>query len=289
MLKVYVAIALGAAVLVAPAAAAGEAAQDTVVNTVPVLNDKFCTQGKAIAGRGNLPPPPFDLCIDTDNRKQFLNVHGHNTQVWDGHVVTTLGDGPDGNCSSSPGNAFYNLPQIAQDAVLIQTTPDTQLFGKLRFENWDGPVVGNCTANSYGTKYSLLWTVSSKVIDGMQDLISTKTSTDQCLGGKWVNQGVLGNEFSKYTRTVDPKVFERPPSYCYDAHHWVQSYSCSHTTHDRHGTFTTHGCRVPNDYTGCCTRGGLAVPMCESAAIKDCSVLIYGKANPQWQSNFTIV
>ena len=97
-----------------------------------------------------------------------------------------------------------------------------------------------------------------------------------------------------YTRDVDTGVFERPASYCYDSHRWVQSRQCKTTTHTRSGPRTIDGCATQgNIFTGCCAasfgprrsatnrdelferRMGPGPPLSDN-----CSSVVWGQAHP---------
>jgi len=266
------------------AAAIVFAAAVPVSVALPKLNGRFCAHA-ALTDEdrdGSLRKNYFDICIDSADMKtgKVLQVIQGVTYIEDGSYRTTLH--ADKRCSAQPigaeGSFFLQEPlNIHPDATLNETKD-----GKQTWVHVHGTVT--CGEVTLGTRYTTIWTVSEKTVDGMQDLLTQSVLVEQCFSEKWHFQQNIGHDLTgNYTRVVDARKFERPPSYCYDAHHWAQSNLCTTRAYDPDPfgggvTWRTYaGCASEFNFDGCCTTED-GKPHC--GIIKNCNSSIYGKAYP---------
>ena len=250
------------------------------------VNGRFCA---TVAFNDSMPFKPdvvrFKVCLDLKSGKAWELSRGR-TSIMDGPYTTSLL--PDGNCTAYPGDTdsyiglYSHLLSVNQEATLVGTKGGNQTWEVATYKYWEGSN-HTCTGFNAGERETTWWTFSETMTDGTYDMLEQGVRLEDCEGGKWRMAGANEKIYdftADYTRDVDPGIFERPASYCYDPHPWVQSRHCQTHVHTKWGDRTFDGCSstaVPN-YDGCCAVSLAARPNCGEP--KNCSSVIYGKAYP---------
>jgi len=252
--------------------------------TVPLINHRFCATGET--GDGPYEKKVhFDLCLDptiSGQGKVWMVDPNKQTSIWDGKDYTTLLYG-DNQCSARPGDTdgfwgeYSGMLTVHPDATLVATNT----WAITKYKNWVAynGTGHNCTGFNEGQRERTLWILSKDMTNGTYDLLEQAHTSEDC-EGRWVSNQNDSRKFTNITRDVNPGIFERPASYCYDPQHWTQSHQCKTTYHSPNGNKIVDGCspRSPvADYTGCCKPPG-ATSLCNEPA--DCTSLISGKAHP---------
>jgi len=257
--------------------------------TVPLINHRLCATGEV--GHGPFRyKVHFKLCMAptvSEQGKVWMLDPNNETSIWDGKHYTTLLFG-DNQCSARPGdtNGFWGeysgMLTVHPNATLLDTKGGNHTWAITTYTNWvaHGGTGHNCTGSNEGQRERTSWVLSEEMTNGTYDLLEHAHTLEDC-DSHWVSLEDNSVTFTDVTRDVNPSIFERPASYCYDPQHWVQSTQCKTTYRTPSGNRIVDGCDSvsPGSYTGCCASG---LPGTESQCNEpaNCTSLIFGKAHP---------
>ena len=254
--------------------------------TVPSINHRFCATGETGDGPFRYKVH-FELCLDptiSGQGKVWMVDSNNQTSIWDGKDYTTLLFRD--QCSARPGDtngfwgAYSGVLTVHPNATLLDTNGGNHTWAITTFKNWVAynGTGHNCTGMNEGQRERTLWVLSENMTNGTYDLLEKAHTLEDC-DAHWVSLEESSRKFTNITRDVNPGIFERPASYCYDPQHWTQSLQCKTTYHTQYGDRTVDGCSPlsPGDYAGCCKPPGVTSQCNEP---ENCTSLISGKAHP---------
>ena len=267
--------------------------------TVPLVNRRFCATGET--GDGPYEKKVhFELCLDptiSGQGKVWMVDPNKQTSIWDGKDYTTMLFG-DNQCAARPGdtNGFWGeysgMLTVHPNATLLDVNGGNHTWAITTYKNWIAynGTGHNCTGFNEGQRERSLWILSENMTNGTYDLLEQAHTLEDC-DAHWVSMQDDSRKFTNITRDVNPGIFERPASYCYDPQHWTQSYQCTSTYHTPFGDEPVPGCsqhpppshpspdQKKKTYAGCCMPPGVTSQwQCHEPA--NCTSLISGKAHP---------